>query len=1199
MEIEEDNTEEIFTLGRRMSGVKDLYSFLEEAELLQYYSAFTDTLKVGNLSQLKYVEDDDLAAIGLTKPEMRRFKKFYDKECPKGFTGKLRKSILRTHSKREVSHKNKVPTSPKADSTAKPGKYIIPAEAISIQKEIGTGEFGVVQQGLWTSEAGERVQVALKCLSKEQIQAGQSDFLKEASIMHSLDHEYLVRLYGVVLDYDNSFMLVTELAPLRSLLECLKEPSLRPNFPVITLCEFALQVAKGMKYLEDNRLIHRDLAARNILVFSRDKVKISDFGLSRALGVGKDYYQTNFNVNLKLPLAWCAPESINYLKFTSASDVWGFGVTLWEMFCYGFQPWAALTGAQILEAVDAPNCQRLEKPDYCPEKYYELMRQCWEHEPAKRPKFSDIVDILPTMKPQQLRAATDYQGSRPDFLCFQAGDVITVLEKGPEMWKGSLHNGKVGLFSPANTAPYDHNSPGKVKVYKRTPPSSGSRKTEKRSMLASIRASTSKRGAVGKEGSLTITRDMISGPMGDFKHTMHIGLRGQQDAFGDTSFIKDKYHLLPVKSASCECLSAYQAAAQQNGHSSATSTPERSPDKAGPPKPPRLHLPEGDKFDGRTSPLGQSSSSPSKSQDSLDRALSGDVVNSDVSDHEYLDLEGDGGGEANGKDDFDSTSVLSLNLDLGPSLLDDVLKIMETGGEEKAAPPASPEKKDKKVPTSIPVPTSSARTYRRTASTESSSSVSSGPRSPTKSLSSLTSQTIEEGKVTKGTDNAPRSPKSPTDVVALKLCETISPDGKKAYDALVGGVSTDSIAEARERSRVAYQEETKVWEERIKGAASDRSSQEDSNSSPSIGRLRSLDSPLLSRPVPEEPDETTSTESGDSSSNPVPLPPRVPIQTNWPKPRRRTRKSTASSTSSDKSYYNPGTGSTSSLQHASSLPEMPSPTTPRSPVYPSNNRSRTNSEVNSPFKGNDNVFLTTSPEGTITFKNYVPEGEKKEAAPEPAKKLPEDPFLRQKMFMADPFFAMGKPRTKREPADSRLKKSQQNSSSSSAISIDNTSYDELSDCSSNPPTGDSANEAPMTTRRYHRSPGNASSATDTSETDEGYMDMTGKPLSHHRNGNKDREKDIPRRRPLRWEIVEMQRVVGDQVSTEDCRMALREMRYDVDKAIKFIKLQQLVNMDEGDFKYAKQTLIYCNWDVDKAANFLLVHNQSRGKSTDL
>ena len=92
-----------------------------------------------------------------------------------------------------------------------------------------------------------------------------------------------------------------------------------------------------MKYLESRRLIHRDLACRNILVFSRSLVKISDFGLSRALGVGKDYYQTNFNMNLKLPIAWCAPECITFLKFTSASDVWAFGVTMWEMFSYGFQ----------------------------------------------------------------------------------------------------------------------------------------------------------------------------------------------------------------------------------------------------------------------------------------------------------------------------------------------------------------------------------------------------------------------------------------------------------------------------------------------------------------------------------------------------------------------------------------------------------------------------------------------------------------------------------------------------------------------------------------------------------------------------------------------------------------------------------------------------------------------------------------------
>ena len=170
------------------------------------------------------------------------------------------------------------------------------------------------------------------------------EFMKEYEIMQTIDHNNIVRLYGVVLD-SAQIMLITELAPLRSLLECLKEQSLRSTFTVFCLAELSQQICQGMLYLEANRLIHRDLAARNILVFSKNLVKISDFGLSRALGVGKDYYQTNFNVNLKLPIAWCAPECINFLKFTSASDVWAFGVTMWEMFSYGFQPWAALTGS--------------------------------------------------------------------------------------------------------------------------------------------------------------------------------------------------------------------------------------------------------------------------------------------------------------------------------------------------------------------------------------------------------------------------------------------------------------------------------------------------------------------------------------------------------------------------------------------------------------------------------------------------------------------------------------------------------------------------------------------------------------------------------------------------------------------------------------------------------------------------------------
>lgn len=175
-------------------------------------------------------------------------------------------------------------------------------------------------------------------------------------------------------------------------------------------------------------MVFRDLAARNILVFSKNKVKISDFGLSRALGQGKDYYQTNFNVNLKLPIAWCAPECISYLRFTTASDVWAFGVTLWEMFSYGFQPWAALTGQQILEAIDEPNYQRLEQPDCCPQEHYALMLDCWRHEATTRPRFVDICSRLIDCRPEQVQAkAASNDG--PHMLYYRVGDIITVLDK--------------------------------------------------------------------------------------------------------------------------------------------------------------------------------------------------------------------------------------------------------------------------------------------------------------------------------------------------------------------------------------------------------------------------------------------------------------------------------------------------------------------------------------------------------------------------------------------------------------------------------------------------------------------------------------------------------------------------------------------------------------------------------------------------
>ncbi|XP_076545939.1 activated Cdc42 kinase-like isoform X7 [Osmia lignaria lignaria] len=498
-----------------------LYEFLMEAELQQYYPGIRGDLKVQTTAQLKYVTEEDLNAIGMSKPEMRRLKKYFQKHFPQNYLSKFKKMLLPKREEPTMGGLTMLPEERQDRPPIRvPNKHMIPADAIIVNKELGTGEFGVVQQGVWTND-GERIQVAIKCLSRERMQNNPIEFLKEAAIMHAIDHEHIVRLYGVVLD-TNSLMLVTELAPLRSLLECLKEPSLRASFPVLSLCDFAVQIADGMQYLEVKRLIHRDLAARNILVFSKNKVKISDFGLSRALGVGKDYYQTNFNVNLKLPIAWCAPECISYLKFTSASDVWAYGVTLWEMFSYGFQPWAALTGHQILEAIDEPNFQRLEQPECCPKDYFALMQQCWQHEPSKRPKFSELINLLPDLKPEQVQAVQD--STETGQLVYRQGDVITVLDKGSSntLWKGVLNNGKTGFFNPAHTIAYlgsnlPSNKPGEF--------TRGDGKNAFSSQRRKIRT------------------DMISSPQGDLKHTGHVGLDGAY--FGDIGFLGGKYPHLP------------------------------------------------------------------------------------------------------------------------------------------------------------------------------------------------------------------------------------------------------------------------------------------------------------------------------------------------------------------------------------------------------------------------------------------------------------------------------------------------------------------------------------------------------------------------------------------------------------------------------------------------------------------------------
>uniref|UniRef100_A0A1I8A4B2 non-specific protein-tyrosine kinase n=1 Tax=Steinernema glaseri TaxID=37863 RepID=A0A1I8A4B2_9BILA len=483
--------------------VLSLSKLLADADLLSYEYKLRNQLKLRHAGDLAYTEERDLTDIGMSRPEQKRLRKEYLKHFPPDtLVGKLKKKVFgRNESAKKADVKEE-------DAE----QHVIPVERITLCKELGKGEFGSVFQASWncSSNGLENLQVAVKCVSSDKLMSNPASFLQEAAIMHKMRHENVVRLFGVVLE-TKSVMLVSELAPCGSLLECLNKQALRDSFPVDVLCEFALQIAKGMEYLASQRLIHRDLAARNVLVFSENKVKISDFGLSRSLGVGEDYYRSEFSPTLKLPISWCAPECINYLKFTTASDVWAYAVTLWEMFSYGQMPWYGYTGAQILDAVDNKKI-KLECPDACPSDFYQFMCQCWAHDPDRRPSFTDLVKTLPEIMPQILKAVCDCHDGVLDHLQFAKHEKIILVDRAPSAypdgyyWKGSIKGGKTGLFRPNETVAY----------LGAENPASKSLLSSKTNIVKPVESKATEKKKI-----------IISEPQGDLRHTCHVGIDGR------------------------------------------------------------------------------------------------------------------------------------------------------------------------------------------------------------------------------------------------------------------------------------------------------------------------------------------------------------------------------------------------------------------------------------------------------------------------------------------------------------------------------------------------------------------------------------------------------------------------------------------------------------------------------------------------
>ncbi|XP_078123263.1 protein tyrosine kinase 2aa isoform X3 [Sander vitreus] len=265
--------------------------------------------------------------------------------------------------------------------------YEIQRDRIELGRCIGEGQFGDVHQGVYNSPDKPPLPVAIKTCKNCTSDSVREKFLQEALTMRQFDHPHIVKLIGVITE--NPVWIIMELCTLgelRSFLQVRKY-----NLDLATLILFAYQLSTALAYLESKRFVHRDIAARNVLVSSVDCVMLGDFGLSRYME-DSSYYKASKG---KLPIKWMAPESINFRRFTSASDVWMFGVCMWEILMYGIKPFQGVKNNDVIGRIE--NGERLAMPPQCPPTLYSLMTKCWSYDPSKRPRFTELKTQLSTI----------------------------------------------------------------------------------------------------------------------------------------------------------------------------------------------------------------------------------------------------------------------------------------------------------------------------------------------------------------------------------------------------------------------------------------------------------------------------------------------------------------------------------------------------------------------------------------------------------------------------------------------------------------------------------------------------------------------------------------------------------------------------------------------------------------------------------
>ncbi|XP_064130567.1 macrophage-stimulating protein receptor isoform X4 [Loxodonta africana] len=265
---------------------------------------------------------------------------------------------------------------------------LIPHEQVVTHSDqvIGKGHFGVVYHGEYTDQAQNRIHCAVKSLSRiTEVQEVEA-FLREGLLMSRLHHPNVLALIGIVLPPKGLPQVLLPYMHHGDLRQFIRSPQQNPT--VKDLINFGLQVARGMEYLAEQKFVHRDLAARNCMLDESFTVKVADFGLTRGI-LDKEYYSVRLYSHARLPVKWMALESLQTYRFTTKSDVWSFGVLLWELLTRGAPPYPNINPFDLTDFL--AQGRRLPQPEYCPDSLYAVMQRCWATEPGARPTFGELV----------------------------------------------------------------------------------------------------------------------------------------------------------------------------------------------------------------------------------------------------------------------------------------------------------------------------------------------------------------------------------------------------------------------------------------------------------------------------------------------------------------------------------------------------------------------------------------------------------------------------------------------------------------------------------------------------------------------------------------------------------------------------------------------------------------------------------------